>query len=98
MICIVLKTFERSNLYNWLLFSHSHVRLCATPWAAAHQALVFNYLPAFAQTHVHGVSDALQPSHPPSPPSPPALNLCQHPGLFQGVSSEIHMICIYFKI
>ena len=34
------------------------------------------------QTHVRGVSDAIQPSHPLSPPSPPALNLSQHQGLF----------------
>ena len=31
------------------------------------------YLPEFAQTHVHWVGDAIQPSHPLSPPSPPAL-------------------------
>ena len=31
-----------------------------------------------AQTHVHWVSDAIQPSHPLSSPSPPALNLSQH--------------------
>ena len=41
----------------------------------------------FTQTHVHRVSDAIQPSHPLSSPSPPALNLSQHQGLFQGISS-----------
>ena len=35
------------------------------------------------QTHVHLVSDAIQPSHPLSSPSPPVLNLSQHQGLFQ---------------
>ena len=35
-------------------------------------------LPESTQTHVHGVSDAVQPSHPLSPPSPPALGLPQH--------------------
>ena len=40
-----------------------------------------------AQTHVHRVGDAVQPSHPLSSPSPPALNLSQHQGLFQWVSS-----------
>ena len=34
------------------------------------------------------VSDVIQPSHPLSSPSPPALNLSQHQGLFQGVSSS----------
>ena len=40
-------------------------------------------LPEFAQTHVHQVSDAIQPSYPLSSPSPPALNLSQHQSLFQ---------------
>ena len=44
---------------------------------------VLHYLPEFAQTHVHGVSDAIQSSHPLSPPIPFALNLSQHQGLFQ---------------
>ena len=39
------------------------------------------------QTHVHCISDAIQPSHPLSSPSPPAFNLSQHQGLFQWVSS-----------
>ena len=40
------------------------------------------------QTHVHWVSDAIQPSHPLSSPSPPAFHLSQHQGLFQWVSSS----------
>ena len=36
-----------------------------------------------AQTLVHYIGDAIQPSHPLSIPSPPALNLSQHQGLFQ---------------
>ena len=40
-------------------------------------------LPEFTQTHVHGVSDAIQPSHPLSSPSPPAPNPSQHQSLFQ---------------
>ena len=36
-----------------------------------------------AQTHVHPVGDAIQPSHPLSSASPPAFNLSQHQGLFQ---------------
>ena len=35
-----------------------------------------------AQTHVHGVGDTIQPSHPLTSPSPPAFNLT-HQGLFQ---------------
>ena len=48
----------------------------------------FHYLLEFAQIHVHCVGDAIQPSHPLSSPSPPALNLSQHQGLFQWVSSS----------
>ena len=33
---------------------------------------VHHQLPEFTQTHVHGVSDAIQPSHLLSSPSPPA--------------------------
>ena len=40
-----------------------------------------------AQTHVHWVSDAIQPFHPLLSPSPPALNLSQHQYLFQWVGS-----------
>ena len=48
---------------------------------------VHHQLPELAQTHVHWVSDAIQPSHPLSSTSPPAFNLSQHQGLFQWVSS-----------
>ena len=50
---------------------------------------VHHQLQELAQSHVHRVSDAIQPSHPPSSPSPPAFNLSQHQGLFQSVSSTI---------
>ena len=49
---------------------------------------VHHQLPELAQTHVHRVDDAIQPSHPLSSPSPPAFNLSQHQGLFQWVSSS----------
>ena len=44
---------------------------------------VHHQLPAFTQTHVHQVSDAIQPSHPLSSPSPPTPNPSQHQSLFQ---------------
>ena len=55
----------------------------STPGLAAH-----HQLPDSTQTHVHQVSDAIQPSHPLSSPSPAALNLSQHQGLFKWVSSS----------
>ena len=48
---------------------------------------VHHQLPAFTQTHVHQVGDAIQPFHPLSSPSPPAPDPFQHQGLFQRVNS-----------
>ena len=56
---------------------------CSTPGFPVHYQLS-----ELAQTHVHWVSDAIQPSHSPSSPSPPVFNLSQHQGLFQWVSSS----------
>ena len=50
---------------------------CSTPGSPFH-----HQLPELAQTHVHQVGDAIQPSHPLSSPCPPAFNLSQHQGLF----------------
>ena len=47
--------------------------------------LVLHQLPQFAQTHVHRVGDAIQPSQPLSSPSSPPFNLSQQQGLFQKV-------------
>ena len=49
---------------------------------------VHHQLPEFTQTHVHQVSDAIQPSHLLSSPSPPAPNPSQHQSLFQWVNSS----------
>ena len=51
---------------------------CSTPGFPVHHQ--FSEL---AQTHVHQVGDAIQPSHPLSSPSLPAFNLAQHQGLFK---------------
>ena len=65
---------------------------CSTPGFP-----VLHHLPELCQTHVHWVSDAIQPSHPLSSPSP-AFNLSQHQGLFQrggqsiGVSASISVL------
>ena len=56
---------------------------CSMPGLPVH-----HQLPELAQTHVHRVGDAIQPSHPLSSPSPPAFNLSQHQGLFKWVSSS----------
>ena len=49
---------------------------------------VHHWLTEFTQTHVHWVSNAVQPSYPLSSAAPPAFNLSQHQGLFKWVSSS----------
>ena len=65
---------------------------CLTLWDPMNRSTpglpVHHQLPEFSQNHVHQVDDAIQPSHLLSSPSPPALNLFQHQGLFQWVSSS----------
>ena len=56
---------------------------CSTPGLPVH-----HQLPECTETHVHWVSDAIQPSHPLSSPSPPAPNPSQHQDLFQWVNSS----------
>ena len=46
---------------------------CSTPGFPVH-----HQLPELTQTHVHWVSDAIQPSHPLSSPSPPNINSSIH--------------------
>ena len=55
----------------------------STPGLPIHHQLL-----EFTQTHVHRVSDAIQPSHPLSSPSAPAPNPSQHQSLFQWVNSS----------
>ena len=71
----------------------SVAKLCLTPCDpmdySASGFLIFHCLPKFSQTHVHWVSDAIQPSHPLWPLSPPAISFYQHQGLFQWVTVHI---------
>ena len=66
--------------------AQSYLTLC-DPWTTALQAS----LSFFAQTHVHWIGDAIQPSHLLSSLFPPAFNLSQHRGLSQWVSS-LHQV------
>ena len=56
---------------------------CSMPGFPVHHQLL-----ELAQTHVHQVGDAIQPSHPLSSPSLPTSNLSQHQGLFHCVRSS----------
>ena len=80
------------NIYQYVVFqSLSHVWLCKPMNCSTPGFLILHSLPDFVQTHVHWVSDAIQPSHPLSSPSPPALNLSQHQRLLQWVGS-LHQV------
>ena len=92
--------FPWLRMLQWPLLKSSIVNLtmglfnsvtqsCPTPMNRSTPGLpVHHQLPEFTQTHVHWVSDAIQPSHPLSSPSPPAPNPSQHQGLFQWVNSS----------
>ena len=76
----------------WFQFSHSVMSDSLGPHEPQHTGIpVHHHLPESIQTHVHWAGDVTQPSHPLSFPSPPALNLSQHQGLFQWVSS-LHQV------
>ena len=91
-ICVFYKTqiymYLVENTYQFSSVPQLCPTLCdpmnrSTPGLAVH-----HQLPEFTQTHVHRVSDAIQPSHPLSSLSPPAPNPCQHQSLFQWVNSS----------
>ena len=68
--------------------SLSRVRFCDPMNRSTPGLPVHHQLPEFTQTHIHRVSDAIQPSHPLSSPSPTAPNPSQHQGLFQWINSS----------
>ena len=82
-----------SVLYNgYMLYLYtsqfsSVIQSCPTlcdPMNHSTRGLPVHHLPLeFTHTHVHRVSDAIQPSHPLSSPSPPAPNPSQHQSLLQ---------------
>ena len=81
------KSFQKSTLFFRLYQFSSVTQSCPTfcdPMNRSTPGLpVHHQLPEFTQTHVHRVSDAIQPSHPLSCPSSPAPNPSQHQSLFQ---------------
>ena len=84
--CFLVLSYHLKISFFGLQFSSSAPQSCPTlcdPMDCSMPGLpVHHQLPEFAQTHVHLVSDAIQPSHPLLSPSP-ALSLSQHQGLFQ---------------
>ena len=96
-----LKTQHLKNKYHgiWphqfssIQFSWSVVSESLLPHESQHaRPPVHHQLLEFTQTHVHRVSDAIQPSHPLSSLSLPAPNPSQHQSLFQWVNSSHEVV------
>ena len=88
LIVVVEQHEQTDNLYCCC----SIAKLCPTPCNPIDYKMpgfpVLHYLPKFAQTHVHCIGDAIQPSHPLLLPSPFAFSLSQHQSLFPWVGSS----------
>ena len=74
-----------------LTYTQSCLTLCNPRDCSTSGFPVPHHLLEFAQSHVHWVDDATQPSHLLSPPSPPDLSCSQHQGLFQWLGS-LHQV------
>ena len=91
IVCIIISYIVGTELSDFQIRSDqllSRVWLCdpmnhSTPGLPVH-----HQPPEFTETHVHRVSDAIQPSHPLSSPSPLPPNPSQHQSLFQWVNSS----------
>ena len=99
LIIIKLKSISLIRLIkrSWFQFSsitQSYPTLCDSMDYSMPSLPVHHQLPEFTQTHVHWVSDHIQPSLPLSAPSPPILNLSQYQGLFKWVTSS-HQVAKY---
>ena len=83
---------EEPTVFSSVQFSLSVVSNSSQPHEPQHASPPCpSPIPEFTQTHVHWVSDAIQPFHPLSSSSPPALNLSQYQGLFKWISS-LHQV------
>ena len=76
--------------------TQSCVTLCDPMDCSTSGFPVLHHLSEFVKTHIHWVSDAIQPTSPLSSPSPPALNPSQHHSLFQWVNS-LHEVAKYWS-
>ena len=91
-MCMIIKHMKTCSaslvIQSSSVQSLSRVRLCDPMNCSTPGLPVHHQLPEFTQTHVHRVSDAIQPSHPLSSPSPPSPIPSQHQSLFQWVNSS----------
>ena len=82
-IDITLPTKVRLSSVQFSSVSQSCPTLCDPMNCSMPGLPAYHQLPELTQTHVHRVSDAVQPSHPLLSPFPPAPNPSQHQNLFQ---------------
>ena len=75
--------FNKGTSVHFSLVAQSCPTLCDPMDSSMAGLPVHHQLLELAQTHVHPVGDAIQPSHPLSSPSPPASNPSQHQSPFQ---------------
>ena len=88
-LCIEYLYFTEENTKASVQFSRSVMSNSLQPMNCSTPGLLVHHqLPEFTQTHVHQVSDAIQPSPPLASPFPPAPNPSQHQSLFQWVNSS----------
>ena len=92
-----LRTYKENELSSTLPSQFSSVAqsfptICDPMYHSTPGLPVHHQLMEFTQTHVHRVSDAIQPSHPLSCPSPPAPNPSQQQSLFQRVNSSHEVV------
>ena len=77
-----------NSIYQFSSVTQSYLTLCDSMSCSTPGLPVHHQLSEITQTHVHQVSDAIQPSHPLPSPSPPTPNSSQHQSLFQWVNSS----------
>ena len=91
--CLPILYFQFSSVAQLLLSLWDPMNHSTPGFPVHHQ------LPEFTQTHLHWVSDAIQPSHPLLMfPSPPTFNLSQHQSLFKWVSSLHQVAKVFFGV
>ena len=76
-----MDSYKTSIIFSFSSVTQSCPTLCNPMNRSTPGLPVHHQLPEFTQAHVHGVGDAIQPSHPLSSPSPRAFNLSQQWGL-----------------
>ena len=82
-MCICVYTTSAGSSVQFSSVAQSYPTLCDPMNHSMPGLSVHHQLPEFTQTHVHRVSEAIQPSHPLSSSSPPAPSASQHQSLFQ---------------